>query len=226
MSISQRRLPYCSFLLRLSVVALLGASASAQAAEPLRIGVPVGLSGANSVIAPAVVQASQLAADEINAAGGILGRQVVLEIADDASSAVGAQKAYDTLVFQKKVDAVIAMETSAARNAALPIINRGKIPYIYSSFYEGRSCNRWMHVNGWVPEQQVAPIVDHFMKERGVKTFFLVGSDYSFGRGMLKFTREYVEKQGGRWWARNTCPWTAPTGRPSSPRSARPSPAR
>ena len=45
-------------------------------------------SGANSVIAPAVVQASQLAADEINAAGGILGRQVVLEIADDASSAV------------------------------------------------------------------------------------------------------------------------------------------
>ena len=111
---------------------------------------------------------------------------------------MGAQKAYDTLVFQKKVDAVIAMETSAARNAALPIINRGKIPYIYSSFYEGRSCNRWMHVNGWVPEQQVAPIVDHFMKERGVKTFFLVGSDYSFGRGMLKFTREYVEKQGGK----------------------------
>ena len=52
---------------------------------------PVGLSGANSVIAPAVVQASQLAADEINAAGGILGRQVVLEIADDASSAVGAR---------------------------------------------------------------------------------------------------------------------------------------
>ena len=53
---------------------------------------PVGPSGANSVIAPAVVQASQLAADEINAAGGILGRQVVLEIADDASSAVGAQR--------------------------------------------------------------------------------------------------------------------------------------
>ena len=101
-------------------------------------------------------------------------------------------------MFQKKVDAVIAMETSAARNAALPIINRGKIPYIYSSFYEGRSCNRWMHVNGWVPEQQVAPIVDHFMKERGVKTFFLVGSDYAFGRGMLKFTREYIEKQGGK----------------------------
>jgi len=181
--------PTCSFLIRLSFIAALTGAAGAQAAEPLRIGVPVGLSGANSVVAPGVVQASQLAADEINAAGGILGRQVVLEIADDASGAVGAQKAYDTLVFQKKVDAIIAMETSAARNAALPIVSRGKVPYIYTSFYEGRSCNRWMHVNGWVPEQQVAPVVDHFMKERGAKTFFLVGSDYAFGRGMLKFTR-------------------------------------
>lgn len=190
--------PTCSFFIRLSFIAALTGAAGAHAAEPLRIGVPVGLSGANSVVAPGVVQASQLAADEINAAGGILGRQVVLEIADDASGAVGAQKAYDTLVFQKKVDAIIAMETSAARNAALPIVSRGKVPYIYTSFYEGRSCNRWMHVNGWVPEQQVAPVVDHFMKERGAKTFFLVGSDYAFGRGMLKFTREYIEKQGGR----------------------------
>lgn len=171
---------------------------AAQAADPIRIGVPVGLSGANSVVAPAVVQSSQLAVDEINAAGGILGRKVELEIADDGSGAIGAQKAYDTLVFQKKVDAIISMETSAARNAALPIVNRGKVPYIYTSFYEGRSCNRWMHVNGWVPEQQVAPIVDHFMKEQKAKTFFLVGSDYAFGRGMLGFTRQYIEKQGGK----------------------------
>src|SRR5438132_11575277 len=85
-----------------------------QAADPIKIGVPVGLSGANSVVAPAVVQSSQLAVDEINAAGGILGRPVQLEIADDASGAVGAQKAYDSLVFQKKVDAILAMETSAA----------------------------------------------------------------------------------------------------------------
>ncbi|KAG1252262.1 hypothetical protein G6F65_017994 [Rhizopus arrhizus] len=92
---------FSSFRLRLSFVALLAGVASAHAAEPLRIGVPVGLSGANSVVAPGVVQASQLAADEINAAGGILGRQIVLEIADAASGAVGAQKAYDTLVFQK-----------------------------------------------------------------------------------------------------------------------------
>ncbi|UWE15006.1 substrate-binding protein [Herbaspirillum huttiense] len=177
---------------------LLAAAAPAHAAEPIRIGVAVGLSGANSVVAPAVVQSSQLAVDEINAAGGIMGRKLELEIVDDASGAVGAQKAFDTLVFQKKVNAVIAMETSAARNAALPVISRGKVPYIYTSFYEGRSCNKWMYANGWVPEQQVAPVVDYFSKTMNAKTFFLVGSDYAFGRGMLEFTKKYIEQKGGK----------------------------
>lgn len=175
-----------------------GACANAIAADPIKIGVAVGLSGANSVVAPAVVQSSQLAVDQINASGGILGRQVQLDIADDASGAVGAQKAYDTLVFQKNVDAIISMETSAARNAALPIVARGKKPFIYTSFYEGRSCSPWMYVNGWVPEQQVAPVVDYFMKAKGAKTFYLVGNDYAFGRGMLQFTRKYIESHGGK----------------------------
>lgn len=171
---------------------------SALAADPIKIGVAVGLSGANSVVAPAVVQSSQLAVDEINAAGGILGRKVELEIADDASGAVGAQKAYDSLVFQKNVDAIISMETSAARNAALPVITRGRKPLIYTSFYEGRSCSPWMYVNGWVPEQQVAPVVDYFEKSKGAKTFYLVGNDYAFGRGMLEFTKKYIEQHGGK----------------------------
>lgn len=168
------------------------------AADPIRIGVPVGLSGANSVVAPSVVQSAQLAVEEINAAGGILGRKIELDVADDGSGAVGAQKAFDALVFQKKVDVLISMETSAARNAGLPILARGKVPYIYTSFYEGRSCSPWMYVNAWVPEQQVPPVVDHFMKARSAKTFFLVGSDYAFGRGMLEFTRKYAESKGAR----------------------------
>ena len=190
--------PFAS-MLRYGAIALAAAMAlQAQAADPIRIGVAVGLSGANSVVAPAVVQSSQLAVEEINAAGGILGRKVELEIVDDASGAVGAQKAFDTLVFQKKVDAVIAMETSAARNAALPIISRGKVPYIYTSFYEGRSCNAWMYVNAWVPEQQVAPIVNYFWSNLKARNFFLVGNDYAFGRGMLDFTKKYIEKNGGK----------------------------
>ncbi|MCW5621056.1 MAG: substrate-binding protein [Burkholderiales bacterium] len=170
----------------------------AIAADPIKIGVPVGLSGANSVVAPSVVQSAELAVEEINAAGGILGRQVVLEVADDGSGAAGAQKAFDSLIFQKKVDALISMETSAARNAGLPIVSRGRVPFIYTSLYEGRSCNRYLYCNAPVPEQMVAPIVDHFMAKNSAKTFFLVGSDYAFGRGMLAFTRQYIEKKGGK----------------------------
>ncbi|RUV71970.1 MAG: amino acid ABC transporter [Mesorhizobium sp.] len=170
---------------------------SAFAADgPIKIGIPVGLSGANSVVAPSVVQSAELAVVEINAAGGVLGRQLALEIADDASSAAGAQKAFDSLVFQKEVSAVITMETSAARNAGLPIITKGDIPYIYTSFYEGKSCNANLFVNAWVPEQQVPPIVDNFIKTQGAKKFFLIGSDYAFGRGMLEFAKAYIEKSG------------------------------
>ena len=179
-------------------LALVAASGSALAADPIRIGVPVGLSGANSVVAPSVVQSAELAVDEINAKGGVLGRQLTLDVADDASGAAGAQKAFDALVFQKKVNVLISMETSAARNAGLPIVARGKTPFIYTSFYEGRSCSPYLYVNAWVPEQQVPPIVDYFNKEKKATKYFLIGSDYAFGRGMLSFTKAYVEKTGGK----------------------------
>jgi len=177
---------------------LLAGPALAQSKEPIRIGVPIGLSGANSVVAPSVVQASELAVSEINAKGGVLGRPLVLEVADDGSGAAGAQRAFDSLVFQKKVDVLISMETSAARNAGLPIVTRGKTPFIYTSSYEGHSCNRYMYSIAWVPEQQEAPVIDYFLRDKGAKTFFLIGSDYAFGRGMLAYAKTYIESKGGK----------------------------
>ncbi len=177
---------------------LLAGPALAQSKEPIRIGVPIGLSGANSVVAPSVVQASELAVAEINAKGGVMGRPLALEVADDGSGAAGAQRAFDSLVFQKKVDVLISMETSAARNAGLPIVTRGKTPFIYTSSYEGHSCNRYMYSNAWVPEQQEAPVIDFFLKDKGAKTFFLIGSDYAFGRGMLAYAKTYIESKGGK----------------------------
>jgi urea transport system substrate-binding protein len=178
--------------------ALLLAASPSFAADPIKIGVPVGLSGANSVVAPSVVQAAELAVDEINAKGGVLGRPLALDVADDGSGAVGAQRAFDSLLFQKRVNVLISMETSAARNAGLPAVNKARTPFIYTSFYEGRSCSPNLFVDAWVPEQQVPPIVDQFMTVNKAKTFFLIGSDYAFGRGMLAFTKTYIEKKGGK----------------------------
>ncbi|ULJ75667.1 substrate-binding protein [Rhizobium gallicum] len=184
-----------------TIILTLASAAFATAAfaeDPIKIGVPVGLSGANSVVAPSVVQAAELAVEEINAKGGVLGRPLELEIADDASGAAGAQKAFDSLVFQKEVNVVISMETSAARNAGLPIISKGDVPYIYTSFYEGKSCNANLFADAWVPEQQVPPVVDNFISKQGAKKFFMIGSDYAFGRGMLTFAKGYIEKAGAQ----------------------------
>jgi len=180
------------------IVGAIAAPAAFAEGDTVTIGIPIGLSGANSVVAPSVVQAAQLAAAEINTKGGILGHKVVLEIADDNSGADGAVKAYNSLIFQKRVNAIITMETSAARNAGLPVVARGKTPFIYTSYYEGRSCSPYLFVDAWVPDQQVATVVDYFMKEKGARTFFLAGSDYAFGRGMLGFTRKYIEAHGGK----------------------------
>src|SRR5437660_3413818 len=121
-TVTNRRRELMNPIRSLSAALLLTASAAALssfafAADPIKIGVPVGLSGANSVVAPSVVQSAQLAVDEINAKGGVLGRQLVLEVGDDASGAAGAQNASDVSISQKKVHVVLPMEPSAARNA-------------------------------------------------------------------------------------------------------------
>ncbi|MDU6747488.1 MAG: substrate-binding protein [Bradyrhizobium sp.] len=162
------------------------------------VGILHSVTGTMAISETGSVQAEKLAIEQINAAGGVLGRKLELEVADDASGAAGAQKAFDALIFQKKVNVLISMETSAARNAGLPIVARGKTPYIYTSFYEGKSCSPYLYVNAWVPDQQVPPIVDYFNKEKKAKSYFLIGSDYAFGRGMLGFTKTYIEKTGGK----------------------------
>jgi urea transport system substrate-binding protein len=179
------------------------------ASDTVKIGIPVGLSGANSVVAPSVVQAAKLAAQEINDKGGIMGRKIDLVVADDGSGADGAVKAFNSLIFQDHVNVIITMETSAARNAGLPVVARGKTPFIYTSYYEGRSCSPYLYVDAWVPDQQVASIVDYFMKEKGAKTFFLAGSDYAFGRGMLEFTNKYITAHGGKVVAEEYLPMDA-----------------
>ena len=203
----------------LSAVLALAGPSSRYAADPIKIGVPVGLSGANSVVAPSVVKSAELAVEEINADGGVLGRQLELEVADDASGAAGAQKAFDALVFRQEGGRP-DLDGDQRRPQRRPA-DRGarQGPYIYTSFYEGHSCSPWMsrqrlgaRAAGGRRSSTTSP------KRTGAKSFFLVGSDYAFGRGMLEFTQEvHREDRAARWSARSTCRWTAATGRRSSP---------
>src|SRR5258708_25387300 len=109
-------------LLVLLIVAMLPiGSVESQDKKPIVIAVPVGLSGVNSVVAPAVVQSAELAGEELNAKGGIMGRPVKLMPLDDESGPARGVKAVKTAVPQHKADLIITMETSAARDTRAPI---------------------------------------------------------------------------------------------------------
>src|SRR5258708_4061793 len=185
-------------LLVLLIVAMLpiGSVESADK-QPVVIAVPVGLSGVNSVVAPAVVQSAELAVEELNAKGGIMGRPVKLMPLDDESGPAGAVKAFNTAIRQHKADVIITMETSAARNAGAPIADRAKTLFIYTSFYEGRACGKYLYVNAWVPEQIVSPLVKFMTNEKKVKKWFVLGSDYAFGRGLIEPAKKMIAQLGG-----------------------------
>jgi len=192
-----RKVYWIQSLLMLAIVMLVAAPAQAEEKKPVVVAIPVGLSGVNSVVAPAVVQSAELAADELNAKGGILGRPVKVVPLDDESGPAGAVKAFNTRIRQDKADAIITMETSAARNAGAPIAERAKVPFIYTSFYEGRACGESLFVNAWVPEQVVPPLIKFMTEDKNIKRWFAVGSDYAFGRGMIEAAKKTIKDMGG-----------------------------
>src|SRR5260370_22051374 len=185
-------------LLVLLIVAMLPiGSVESQDKKPIVIAVPVGLSGVNRVGAAAVVQSAELAVEELNAKGGVLGRKLEMVPLDDESGPSGAVKAVNTAIRQHKADVIITMETSAARNAGAPIADRAKTPFIYTSFYEGRACGKYLYVNAWVPEQIVSPLVKFMTNEKKVKKWFVLGSDYAFGRGLIEPAKKMITQLGG-----------------------------
>src|SRR5215510_15431237 len=184
-------------LLMLASSVLVVAPVRSQEKKPVVIAIPVGLSGVNSVVAPAVVQSAELAADELNAKGGIMGRKVEVVPLDDENGPAGAVKAFNTAIRQRNANAIITMETSAARNAGAPIADRAKTLFIYTSFYEGRACGKYLFVNAWVPEQVVPPLIKFMTDEKKVKRWYAVGSDYAFGRGMIEAAKKTIKDMGG-----------------------------
>jgi branched-chain amino acid transport system substrate-binding protein len=170
----------------------------AQTKEPIVIGVVQALSGPGSVLSPPVVQAAELAADEVNAAGGILGHPVKIEHADDATDPRVAEQAWDSLINQRGAKFIITMETSAGREAGLPVAAAANVPAIYSSQYEGLSCNPILYVNAEVPNQQIDPLVKYLTANKGVKSWFMVGSDYLWPRKSFEIAHPIIKAAGGK----------------------------
>jgi branched-chain amino acid transport system substrate-binding protein len=169
-----------------------------QAADDVVIGLAQALSGPGSVLSPPVLQAAELAADEVNAAGGILGQKVRIENGDDGTDPRVAEQAWNSLINQRGAKFIISMETSAGREAGIPIAQAANVPAIYTSLYEGASCSPILYANAEVPNQQADPLVKYLTDKEGAKTWFLVGSDYLWPRKSFEFAKKVIEANGGK----------------------------
>ena len=164
---------------------------------PIRIGAITDLTGAFGVVGKANQAIAEFTVGEINAAGGVLGRQLELIVVDGASDPATWGKVAQQLVSRDKVDMAIGDVTSAEREAVKSIIaGRGKTLYIAPASYEGGECYENTWTVGAVPNQQVDPTVDYLL-EQGARTFYLCGNDYSYPRNVLKAARARIEQGGG-----------------------------
>jgi ABC-type branched-subunit amino acid transport system substrate-binding protein len=190
----------------------LGATASRRVAvgkSPIKIGALTDLTGPYGIVGKANIPVARMAINEINAAGGILGRRVELIVADGASTTAQNAKVATQLVTSNRVDMVIGGVTSAERFAVKDLIaKRGRTLYIWPASYEGGECDPNVWSVGAVPNQQVNPTVSYLLA-KGAKTFYLCGNDYSYPRNVLKAARAHIEAGGGRVVGEDYIPITA-----------------
>ena len=139
------------------------------------------------------IQAEQLAIDQINAMGGILGRKIRVIKEDGASDWPTFAEKSKKLLVNDKVAAVFGCWTSASRKAVLPVFEKENGLLYYPTFYEGLEQSKNVIYTGQEATQQILYGLDWAQKEKKAKSFFLIGSDYIWPRTSMKIARKHVE---------------------------------
>ena len=139
------------------------------------------------------IQAEQLAIDQINAAGGILGRKIKVIKEDGGSDWPTFAEKSKKLLVSDRVAAVFGCWTSASRKAVLPIFEKENGMLYYPTFYEGLEQSKNVIYTGQEATQQILFGLDWAASEKKAKTFFLVGSDYIWPRTSMKIGRKHIE---------------------------------
>lgn len=169
----------------------------AFAQETVKLGLLHSLSGNVAIAEASLVDAEKMAVEEINAAGGVLGRQIELIVEDCASdNSVFAEKARK-LLERDKVAAIVGCYTSASRKAVLPALNRAKGLLFYPTYYEGLEQDKHVIYTSQEATQSVVAAVEWLAREKG-KSFFLVGSDYIYPRTCNKIAKPTIARVGGK----------------------------
>jgi urea transport system substrate-binding protein len=177
-----------------SVLAPLAAQAQDST---VKLGLLHSLSGTIAIAEASLVDAEKMAVEEINAAGGVMGKKIELVIEDGASENPTFAEKARKLLERDKVAAIIGCYTSASRKAVLPVLNQAKGLLYYPTYYEGQEEDKHVIYGSQEATQSVIAAVDWMAREKG-KNFFLVGSDYIYPRTCNKIAKPTIVKAGGK----------------------------
>lgn len=162
----------------------------------VKVGILHSLSGTMAISETSVRDAELLAIKEINAAGGVLGKQIEIAQEDGASEPqIFAEKARK-LIQSDKVATIFGCWTSASRKAVKPVVEETNALLWYPVQYEGMEASPNIMYMGAAPNQQAVPAVE-FCAEKFGKNMFLIGSDYVFPRTANKIIKAQLENIGG-----------------------------
>jgi len=150
-------------------------------------------SGTMAISETGSIQAEQLAIDQINAMGGILGRKIKVIKEDGASDWPTFAEKSRKLIINDKVACVFGCWTSASRKAVLPIFEKENNLLYYPTFYEGLEQSKNVIYTGQEATQQIIWGLDWAKNEKKAAKFFLVGSDYIWPRTSMKIARKHIE---------------------------------
>ena len=171
-------------------------SIAVMAADPVKLGLLEDQSGNFSLAVIPKIHATQLAIDEINAKGGIMGRPIKLIHYDTQSDNTKFQEFARRLIQIDKPDVIFGGFSSASREAIRPIMGKAKQLYFYNNQYEGGVCDSNVFVTGAVPEQQFSTLVPWLMEKYG-KRVYTIAADYNFGQISAEWVRKIVKENGG-----------------------------
>jgi len=146
--------------------------------RPIVVGLLHSQTGPMAVSERSMIDAEVLALEEVNRAGGLLGRPVRWVIADGASDGATFARQAESLIRDHRVSVIFGCWTSASRKSVLPVVESHDHLLVYPMAYEGLESSPNVIYTGAAPNQQITPAVQRCHAALGARRFFLVGSDY------------------------------------------------
>nr|WP_180954615.1 urea ABC transporter substrate-binding protein [Bacillus sp. V5-8f] len=165
--------------------------------EEVEVGILHSLSGTMAISEVSLRDAELMAIEEINASGGLLGKQIKPIVEDGASDWPTFAEKAKKLLQKDEVATIFGGWTSASRKSMLPVVEQNNGLLWYPVQYEGMEQSPNIFYTGATTNQQIVPSVSWLLENRG-KNFFLIGSDYVFPRTANKIIKAQLKAEGGK----------------------------